>query len=63
MRIAYLVNQYPTTSHSFIRREIHALEAQGVEVLRFSIQPLREQLERGRPAGAGPDGSPTAIPP
>jgi len=44
VRIAYLVNQYPTTSHSFIRREIHALEAQGVEVLRFSIQPLREQL-------------------
>ena len=38
MRIAYLVNRYPTTSHSFIRREIHALEAQGLEVLRFSIQ-------------------------
>jgi glycosyltransferase involved in cell wall biosynthesis len=44
LRIAYLVNQYPKTSHSFIRREIHALEAQGVEVLRFSIRPLREQL-------------------
>jgi len=55
LRIAYLVNRYPATSHSFIRREIHALEAQGLEVLRFSIQALREQLvneadrlERGR---------------
>ena len=28
-RIAYLVNQYPKVSHSFIRREILALERQG----------------------------------
>ena len=71
MRIAYLVNQYPTTSHSFIRREIHALEAQGVEVLRFSIQPLREQLvneadrlERGRTRvvlGAGAAGHALSV--
>ena len=32
MRIAYLVNRYPTVSHSFIRREILALERRGVEV-------------------------------
>lgn len=38
MRIGYLVNQYPTPSHSFIRREIQALEALGVEVVRFSIR-------------------------
>ncbi|HEX9109629.1 MAG TPA: glycosyltransferase [Longimicrobiales bacterium] len=44
MRIAYLVNQYPRTSHSFIRREIQALEAQGVEVLRFSLRPPNEEL-------------------
>ena len=44
MRVAYLVNQYPRTSHSFIRREIHALEAQGVEVLRFSLRPPSEEL-------------------
>ncbi len=44
MRIGYLVNQYPLTSHSFIRREIAALEAQGVEVLRFSLRPVREEL-------------------
>ncbi len=44
MRIAYLVNQYPRTSHSFIRREIQALEAQGVEVLRYSLRPPNEAL-------------------
>ena len=30
--VAYLVNQYPKVSHSFIRREILALERQGVAV-------------------------------
>jgi glycosyltransferase involved in cell wall biosynthesis len=39
LRVAYLVNQYPLLSHSFIRREIRALEAQGLEVLRLSIRP------------------------
>lgn len=38
MRIAYLVNQYPKVSHTFIRREILALEAQGVEVARFALR-------------------------
>lgn len=44
MRIAYLVNQYPKVSHTFIRREIHALEAQGVEVVRYSIRRVKEPL-------------------
>jgi glycosyltransferase involved in cell wall biosynthesis len=44
MKIAYLVNQYPKVSHSFIRREILALEAQGVEIKRFSIRSCGEQL-------------------
>lgn len=38
MRIAYLVNRYPAVSHSFIRREILALERQGHEILRISIR-------------------------
>lgn len=38
LRVAYLVNQYPSVSHTFIRREIHALERQGVEVQRISIR-------------------------
>ena len=36
--VAYLVNQYPKVSHTFIRREILALERQGMTVLRFSIR-------------------------
>lgn len=36
--VAYLTNQYPTTSHSFIRREIIALEALGLGVERYSIR-------------------------
>lgn len=44
MRVGYLVNQYPRNSHSFIRREIQALEAQGVEVVRYSIRPVGEVL-------------------
>jgi glycosyltransferase involved in cell wall biosynthesis/GT2 family glycosyltransferase len=36
--VAYLVNQYPHVSHSFIRREIRALEERGVAVERFSIR-------------------------
>ncbi len=38
MRIAHLTNQYPHVRHTFIRREIVALEALGVEVLRFSMR-------------------------
>src|SRR6185437_13706722 len=38
MRIAYLINQYPAVSHTFIRREIHALERQGFEIMRISIR-------------------------
>ena len=38
MKIAYLINRYPAVSHSFIRREILALERQGHEVVRISIR-------------------------
>ena len=38
MRIAYLINQYPKVSHSFIRREILALEQQGVDILRIALR-------------------------
>jgi glycosyltransferase involved in cell wall biosynthesis len=36
--VAYLVNQYPKVSHTFIRREILALEQQGVSVTRFALR-------------------------
>jgi colanic acid/amylovoran biosynthesis glycosyltransferase len=37
-RVAYLVNHYPAVSHSFIRREIAALERHGVEVQRIALR-------------------------
>jgi glycosyltransferase involved in cell wall biosynthesis len=39
VKIAYLVNVYPMTSLTFVRREIRSLEQQGIEVLRFTIRP------------------------
>jgi glycosyltransferase involved in cell wall biosynthesis len=44
MKIAYLVNQYPKVSHSFIRREITGLEANQIEVKRFSIRSCSAEL-------------------
>lgn len=44
MKIAYLINQYPKPSHTFIRREIHALERLGVEVVRISIRGWNDEL-------------------
>jgi colanic acid/amylovoran biosynthesis glycosyltransferase len=38
LRIAYLVNQYPKVSHTFIRREILELEQQGATVLRYAMR-------------------------
>ncbi|MGE0709857.1 MAG: glycosyltransferase family 4 protein [Planctomycetota bacterium] len=55
MKLAYLVNQYPKTSHSFIRREIEALVARGHQVTRLTLrrpgEPLvdaRDRAERAR---------------
>ena len=42
--IAYLVNQYPKVSHSFIRREILALERQGMEVQRIALRGWDAEL-------------------
>jgi glycosyltransferase involved in cell wall biosynthesis len=44
MTIAYLINQYPKVSHSFIRREIAGIEAFGLEVARFSIRSCKAEL-------------------
>lgn len=38
LRIAYFVNQYPKVSHSFIRREIQALERQGFTIQRIALR-------------------------
>ena len=50
MKIAYILNTYPQPSHSFIRREIRALEEMGYEVLRFAMRgfdgPLPDAQDR-----------------
>ncbi len=38
MKIAYLMNIYPMTSTTFIRREILALERQGFEIIRLALR-------------------------
>lgn len=45
MRIAYLVSIYPRVTHSFIRREILAVEAAGLQVERFAVREPTEQLQ------------------
>ncbi|WEK28389.1 MAG: glycosyltransferase family 4 protein [Candidatus Pseudomonas phytovorans] len=45
MRIAYFINQYPKVSHSFIRREILALERQGVAVQRIALRGWDAELQ------------------
>ncbi|MDM7458614.1 MAG: glycosyltransferase [Paracoccus sp. (in: a-proteobacteria)] len=37
-RLGYVVNTYPRPSQTFIRREIHALEARGIAVKRFAMR-------------------------
>jgi len=38
VKIGYILNTYPAPSHSFIRREIRALERRGVAVQRFAMR-------------------------
>ena len=44
MQITYLINQYPKVSHSFIRREILALERQGFNVQRIALRGWNEAV-------------------
>jgi glycosyltransferase involved in cell wall biosynthesis len=50
LKIAYFVNHYPKVSHSFIRREILALERQGFEIQRIALHgwtgPLPDQEDQ-----------------
>jgi len=44
MRIGYLINTYPATSSTFIRREIDALENQGLSISRYAIRRWADEL-------------------
>lgn len=55
LRITYFINQYPKVSHTFIRREILALERQGYNIQRIALRgwdaelvDQEDQLERTR---------------
>jgi glycosyltransferase involved in cell wall biosynthesis len=43
LKIAYFINQYPRVSHTFIRREILALERLGFEVQRIALRGWSEE--------------------
>lgn len=44
MKIGYLINQYPKVSHTFIRREILALERIGFQVTRLALRGWAEVM-------------------
>ena len=44
MKVAYILNTYPSPSQSFIRREMRALERRGVTVKRFAMRPFDGDL-------------------
>jgi colanic acid/amylovoran biosynthesis glycosyltransferase len=44
LKIAYFINHYPKVSHTFIRREILALERQGFQVERIALRGWDEAL-------------------
>lgn len=44
IKVAYLTTQYPKVSHSFIRREILAIETNNIEVSRISIRGWGDEL-------------------
>src|SRR5712664_4532998 len=68
MRIAYLVNQYPKISHSFIRREILALERRGFDITRIALRgwdgelvDKQDQAEREQTRYVLQNGAPALV--
>lgn len=45
--VLYLVNQYPAVTHTFIKREIHALERLGIEVVRVAARTGKALVDPG----------------
>ena len=43
-RLGYFTNQYPFASHTFIRREITALEDLGFEIVRYALWVSRNEI-------------------
>lgn len=43
MRVGYFINQYPAATHTFIRREIRAMETLGVSTIRYALRSGKHQ--------------------
>lgn len=50
--IGYLVSQYPATSHTFIRREVEAVRALGLDVATYSVRRPAHVVDTEREAAA-----------
>ncbi|WP_426413198.1 glycosyltransferase family 4 protein [Bradyrhizobium ganzhouense] len=46
-KIVYLVNQYPAITHTFIKREVNALERLGIEIIRVAARAGRALVDPG----------------
>src|ERR1700680_793144 len=46
-RIVYLVNQYPAVTHTFIKREVNALERLGFDIIRVAARAGRALVDPG----------------
>jgi colanic acid/amylovoran biosynthesis glycosyltransferase len=46
-RVVYLVNQYPAVTHTFIKREVNALERIGVDIIRVAARAGRSLVDPG----------------
>ncbi len=53
MTIAYLTSEYPALSHTFIRREIAALRAEGLDITPFSVRPANISWDEDVPSILG----------
>ena len=42
MRVAYFINRYPAPYHTYIRREIRAMELLGVPTFRYALRPAEQ---------------------
>ena len=45
MRVGYFINHYPAVTHTFIRREIRAMEALGVVTFRYALRGAHESTD------------------
>jgi colanic acid/amylovoran biosynthesis glycosyltransferase len=63
MRVAFLTSEYPSISHTFIRREVMALRRRGLDVRTFSIRRPRSEDWMGSEDRSEREGTFYVLPP